>query len=621
MTAALAEVTLALREALGEDRVRDGDSERDLHGVDLSFHTPQRPDLVVYPMSTADVAQVLVVAGSRGIPVTPFGAGTSLEGHVIPVRGGISLDLTRLDRIVAIAPANLTATVQAGVTRLALQRAAGQHGLFFPVDPGADATLGGMAATNAAGTTTVRYGKMRANVLALEAVLPSGQVIRTGSRAAKTSAGYDLTGLLVGSEGTLAVITEVTVRLHAIPEHVVALRIPFPDVESACRTAAAVVAAGGGVSRIELLDAWCMAAVNAYSGTAYPEGPTLLVEAAGSAELGRRRPRARPGDRRRGGGDATSSTSATPTRARACGRRGTTWRTRSPPGSRGRRSGRRTSACPSPSSRAPSASRARRSSGSGSTPASSGTPATATSTSRCNSRPRAVAAAEELVHNVVDDALARGGTCTGEHGVGLGKIGALEREHGDLIPLMQAIKASFDPNGIMNPGKVLPSTPGRRTRDRRVAPTRFQLGGARLSSPALSARAAPSRIAATATASPASPQRDDDRDRAEVVRERLAVEVRGLDEVDQVRQRQDVGDRLEELGVVVRRAERAREERHRQDDEVDDRRGALRRADQRGEARRRGPANAAAPSSSTGTSAAQLSGPSRVVERHAERAR
>ena len=402
---------------------------------------------------------MLVVAGSRGIPVTPFGAGTSLEGHVIPVRGGISLDLTRLDRIVEISPANLTATVQAGVTRLALQRAAGQHGLFFPVDPGADATLGGMAATNAAGTTTVRYGKMRANVLALEAVLPSGQVIRTGSRAAKTSAGYDLTGLLVGSEGTLAVITEVTVRLHAIPEHVVALRIPFPDVESACRTAAAVVAAGGGVSRIELLDAWCMAAVNAYSGTAYPEGPTLLVEAAGSAELGRRRPRARPGDRRRGRGDRTSSTSATPTRGRACGRRGTTWRTRSPRGSRGRRSGRRTSACPSRSSRAPSASHARRSSGSVSKPASSGTPATATSTSRCSSRPRAAQRRRSSCTTIVDDALARGGTCTGEHGVGLGKIGALEREHGDLVSLMQAIRASFDPNGIMNPGKVLPSTP------------------------------------------------------------------------------------------------------------------------------------------------------------------
>ena len=265
--------------------MRDGDSERDLHASDLSFHAPHRPDLVVYPGSTDEVALVLALANEHRIPVTPFGVGTSLEGHVIPVHGGISLDLSRLDRILDISPENLTATVQAGVTRLTLERAAGQHGLFFPVDPGADATLGGMAATNAAGTTTVRYGKTRANVLALEAVLADGRVIRTGSSAAKTSAGYDLTGLLVGSEGTLAVITEVTVRLHAIPEHAVALRISFPDIESACRTAAGVVAAGSGVTRIEFLDAWIVAAVNAYSETSYPEEPCLFVEASGSEEL------------------------------------------------------------------------------------------------------------------------------------------------------------------------------------------------------------------------------------------------------------------------------------------------------------------------------------------------
>src|SRR5207247_9233574 len=163
------------------------------------------------------------------VPVTPFGAGSSLEGHVIPLRAGISLDLTELNRILEISPENLTATVQAGVTRLTLDRAASEFGLSFPVDPGADATLGGMVATNAAGTTTVRYGKMRPNVLALEAVLADGTVIRTGSRAPKTSAGYDLTALLVGSEGTLALVTTVTVRLPPIPEHAIALRRPFPD--------------------------------------------------------------------------------------------------------------------------------------------------------------------------------------------------------------------------------------------------------------------------------------------------------------------------------------------------------------------------------------------------------
>ena len=283
VSVAVNELREALVEALGEDaRVSDGDSERDLHASDITFHRPQRPDLVVYPSSTEEVSRVLAVASERRVPVTPFGAGSSLEGHVIPTRGGISLDLSRLDRIVEIAPDDLSATVQAGVTRLALERAAGEHGLFFPVDPGADATLGGMAATNAAGTTTIRYGKMRANVLALEAVLADGTIVRTGSRAPKTSAGYDLTSLLVGSEGTLAVITEVRVRLYGIPEHVVAQRISFPTLEAACRTAAAAVAAGSAVTRLELLDAWTLAAINAYRGSDYPEGPCLLVEAAGT---------------------------------------------------------------------------------------------------------------------------------------------------------------------------------------------------------------------------------------------------------------------------------------------------------------------------------------------------
>ena len=231
--------------------MRDGDSERDLHGADFSFHEPHRPDFVVYPGTTQDVSCVLAIANELAVPVTPFGAGTSLEGHVIPVRGGISLDLTRLDKILEVSPENMTATVQAGVTRLSLDRAAGRHGLTFPVDPGTDATLGGMAATNAAGTTTVRYGKMRANVLALEAVLADGTIIRTGSRSAKTSAGYDLTGLLVGSEGTLAVITELTLRLYPIPDYAVAMRVTLPDVERACQVAIQIVGAGVTAVRVD----------------------------------------------------------------------------------------------------------------------------------------------------------------------------------------------------------------------------------------------------------------------------------------------------------------------------------------------------------------------------------
>ncbi|HKP09528.1 MAG TPA: FAD-binding protein, partial [Gaiella sp.] len=275
----------ALAEAIGDPaRVSTGDSERDLHAADITFHAPQRPDVVVHVRTTEEVSAVLALAAERRVPVTPFAAGTSLEGHVIPVAGGISLDLTRMDRILAITPEDLTATVQPGVTRSALERAAAEHGLFFPVDPGADATLGGMAATNAAGTTTVRYGKMRANVLALEAVLPGGHVIRAGSGAPKTSAGYDLLGLLIGSEGTLAVITELTVRLFGIPEHAVVLRISFPDVTAAARAAVATVAAGAGVTRVELLDGWTVTAINAHEGTDLPPVPTLFVEAAGTEQ-------------------------------------------------------------------------------------------------------------------------------------------------------------------------------------------------------------------------------------------------------------------------------------------------------------------------------------------------
>ena len=437
-------------------RVSDGESERDLHAADLTFHTPRRPDLVVYPTSTEEVSRVLALANERRVPVTPFGAGSSLEGHVIPTRGGISLDLSRLDRIVELAPGDLSATVQAGVTRKALERAAGEHGLFFPVDPGADATLGGMAATNAAGTTTIRYGKMRANVLALEAVLADGTIIRTGSRAPKTSAGYDLTSLLVGSEGTLAVITEVRVRLYGIPEHVVAQRISFPTIEAACRTAAAAVAAGSAVTRLELLDAWTLATINAYRGSSYPEGPCLLVEAAGTeatveADLELVRELA----------EAEGATEIVD--ERDADGRARLWAARhdaayaAAAASPGGASARPTRASPSPSWPARSPSRAPRSSASASTRRSSATPATATSTSASSSTPddpAELALADELVERLVVDALARGGTCTGEHGIGLGKIAALELEHGDLVPLMRGIKRVFDPLGIMNPGKV-----------------------------------------------------------------------------------------------------------------------------------------------------------------------
>ena len=452
----LTDVAQELREALGEDRVRSGDSERDLHAGDLSFHTPHRPDVVVYPCSTDDVSLVLALANEHRIPVTPFGVGTSLEGHVIPIHGGITLDLSRLDRILEISPENLTATVQAGVTRLTLERAVGEHGLFFPVDPGADATLGGMAATNAAGTTTVRYGKTRANVLALEAVLADGRVIRTGSRAAKTSAGYDLTGLLVGSEGTLAVITEVTVRLHPIPEQAVALRISFPDIDSACRTAADVVAAGSGVTRVEFLDAWVVSAVNAYSGTAYPEEPCLFIEASGSEAVVL-------ADLELVQAIATAEGATEMFTERDPAARSRLWKARHDvahataaqfPGTKERT----TDVCVPLTELAGAARFARHELDRlGLNGGILGHAGDGNLHVGIQVEAGEIGISEELVHSVVNDALERGGTCTGEHGIGLGKIAALEQEHGDLIPLMLAIKAGFDPNGILNPGKVLPA--------------------------------------------------------------------------------------------------------------------------------------------------------------------
>jgi D-lactate dehydrogenase (cytochrome) len=463
---AVGELRTELEAALADGgRVSAGDSDRDLHSSDISFHRPQRPDVVVYPVSTLEVSRVLALANERRVPVTPFGAGSSLEGHVIPTRAGISLDLSRLDRIVEIAAGDLTATVQAGVTRSALDRAAGEHGLFFPVDPGADATLGGMAATNAAGTTTIRYGKMRANVLALEAVLPDGSVIRTGSRAPKSSAGFDLTSLLVGSEGTLAVITELRVRLYGIPEHVVAQRIAFPSLEAACRTAAAVVAAGSAVTRLELLDARSLAAINTHFGTAYDEGPCLLVEAAGTeatveADLAFVRELA----------EAEGATDIVDEREPEG--RARLWAVRheatyaAAAASPGRRE-RATDTCVPVSELAAAVAFTRaeleRLSLEGAILGHAGDGNVHVSLWVDPDDDAETALADELVDSLVADALARGGTCTGEHGIGLGKLRALELEHGDLVPLMRRIKDVFDPNGIMNPGKVFAPTPIQRS--------------------------------------------------------------------------------------------------------------------------------------------------------------
>ena len=451
-----------LRLVPDERRVSDGVSVLDQHSADLSYHKPHRPDAVVFPVATAEVAAVLAYADRAGVPVVPFGSGTSLEGHVIPLHGGISLDLTRMNKIVALSRDDLAATVEPGVTRSQLEATAGPHGLFFPVDPGADATLGGMAATNASGTTTVRYGGMRAHVLALEVVLACGDVIRTGTRAVKTSAGYNLTNLFVGSEGTLGVITELTLRLHPIPEHTVVARAAFPSVEAACRAAAALVGAGVLVTRCELLDAMTVGALNAYKGTSFPESPYLFVEFGGSG--------------------AAVAADLVATRELLEDEGGSAFEAESDPTARARMWDARHNALHASLALAP---------GSRAMTTDVAVPASELAAAIEYGRTAldesglrggivghvgdgnyhvaflldpddgaSIAEAEALNARLVVDALARGGTCTGEHGIGLGKLGYLEREHGDLLPLMRGIKALFDPNGILNPGKVLRTSPG-----------------------------------------------------------------------------------------------------------------------------------------------------------------
>jgi D-lactate dehydrogenase (cytochrome) len=348
--------------------------------------------------------------------------------------------------------------VQPGVTRSKLEAAAGPHGLWFPVDPGADATLGGMAATNASGTTSVRYGGMRAHVLALEVVLAGGDVVRTGSRAVKSSAGYNLTELFIGSEGTLGVITELTLRLHPIPDTIVVAQAAFPSVEAACRAAAAIIGAGVPVIRCELLDATTISALNSFKGTTFPESPYLFVEYGGTAagvagDLETTRELAEDE-----GAEAFESESDPTQRARM-------WDARHnalmaslalAPGSKAMA----TDVAVPVSELAASVEHARRALdesgllggivghvGDGNfhvafmlDPGDAGS----------------IAKAEAFNARLVDDALARGGTCTGEHGIGVGKLGYLVREHGDLVPLYRGIKQLLDPNGIMNPGKAVP---------------------------------------------------------------------------------------------------------------------------------------------------------------------
>jgi D-lactate dehydrogenase (cytochrome) len=446
-----------LRELLSPQQVSTSPSVLEQHSHDESYHTPVLPDAVVFPESTEDVVKVIRYAAQYRVPIVPFGMGSALEGHVVPLRGGISLDMTRMNRVLEVRPDDFLVRVQPGVTRVQLNEALGRYGLFFPVDPGADASLGGMAATNASGTTAVRYGAMRDNVRALEVVLPNGEVIRTGSLAVKSSSGYNLTSLFVGSEGTLGVITELWLRIYGIPEHIVAARAEFPDIQACVETSTQIMAAGIPVARVELVEAPYIEAVNRYKGTNFPVVPTLFLEFRGSresveAELRLAREIAK--DAGCTGFVATADE----------GERNRLWEARHHaayalvhqyPGCKHMA----TDVCV-PLSKLPEAViHARRvMDEEGVVGAIIGHVGDGNFHASLVMRPDVpddLARAQRVNERIVEHALALGGTCTGEHGVGIGKKKYQAREHGASLALMQAIKRLVDPLDIMNPGKLV----------------------------------------------------------------------------------------------------------------------------------------------------------------------
>jgi D-lactate dehydrogenase (cytochrome) len=455
--AALDTAIVELKRVLGA-RATDAAAVREHHSHGESYHAPAAPDIVCFPATTEEVVAIVRISQRFQVPVIPFGAGTSLEGHVHALKGGITIDLRELNRVVRISAEDLDVTVEAGVTRLQLTRALRNTGLMFPIDPGADATLGGMTATRASGTTAVRYGTMRDNVLGLTVVLADGRVVRTGTRARKSSAGYDLTRLLVGSEGTLGVITEVTLRLHPIPEAVSAAVCSFDSIDGAVDTVIATIQLGVPVARIELLDEVQMDAINRHSKTTFPVAPTLLFEFHGDSE-------------RHVADQATTVQSIAAER----GGRDFEWATRLEdrerlwqarhnahfaalalrPGSRSLA----TDVCVPISQLAACVIDTKLDHAHAPFPvclvghAGDGNFHLMYVLDPSNAAE--LAEASRLNERLVARALAMGGTCTGEHGVGYGKMKFLEAEHGPGLDVMRAIKRALDPDNRMNPGKIV----------------------------------------------------------------------------------------------------------------------------------------------------------------------
>jgi D-lactate dehydrogenase (cytochrome) len=446
----------ALRARFGE-RFVTSLAVREQHGRDESPFDAPPPEAVVFCESTEDVAFVVATASEHRVPVIPYGAGSSLEGHLLAVQGGVSVDVSRMDRLLRLDADDLTVTVQAGVTRMQLNREIKDSGLFFPIDPGADATLGGMSATRASGTNAVRYGTMRENVLALTVVTASGEVIRTGTRARKSSAGYDLTRLMVGSEGTLGVITEVTLKLHPLPESVAAAICSFDDASSAVDTVIAIIQMGVPIARCELMDANAVIAVNRHDKLGLAEKPMLLMEFHGS--------------------EASVEEQAATVQELAAEHGGTAFQWATTPEERTRlwtarhhaflsglqlRPGCRavtTDCCVPISGLADAVTQALAEAEAAGLPhfivGHVGDGNFHVAYLIDPALPQERETAERLNHQLVQRAIAAGGTCTGEHGIGLHKQGFLVDEAGaGAVAMMRQIKLALDPHNIMNPGKI-----------------------------------------------------------------------------------------------------------------------------------------------------------------------
>lgn len=430
---------------------------REQHGRDESIFDVPPPSAVVFAKSTQDVADVVKLAAQFKVPVIPFGVGSSLEGHLLAIQGGISIDVSRMNQVLSVNAEDLTVTVQPGITRTGVNNAVKSEGLFFPIDPGADASIGGMTATRASGTNAVRYGTMRENVLALEVVTARGEVIRTGTRAKKSSAGYDLTRLMVGSEGTLGLITEITLKLYPLPEAISAATCSFPTIEAAVRTVIQIIQLGVPIARCELIDAGTVRMVNAHSKLGLREEHMLLMEFHGSPASVKEQAETVQEIAGEFGGNAFEWATTPEERTRLWTARHNAYfaAIQSKPGCRAIS----TDTC------VPISRLADCLLDSVAEADASGIPYFLVGHVGDGNfhfgylidpdRPEEHRIAEALNQTLVARALKLGGTCTGEHGVGLHKMEFLRTEAGDgAIDMMRSIKQALDPDNILNPGKI-----------------------------------------------------------------------------------------------------------------------------------------------------------------------